>query len=110
MGKTKYLFLPSIVNMPTPRQSETGFYCPLIQANQYMVRMALGLERSAIINPVIHLKHDQPTLSVELAEQLSAKLGRGRGEIRKALEHGMERQARFNGELLRRGRGRLGGE
>jgi predicted CoA-substrate-specific enzyme activase len=42
-GKTTYLFLPAIVTMPTPRDQETGFYCPLVQANQYMVRAASTL-------------------------------------------------------------------
>lgn len=104
IGKTRYLFLPSLVNMPTLRQDEMGYYCPLIQANQYMLRMALGLERSVLLNPVLHLKHDLPTLSIELEEQMGAKLGRSKAQIRRALEHGMERQAGFNRELLQRGR------
>jgi len=103
-GKTHYLFLPSVVNMPTPGETETGFYCPLIQANPYMVRMALGLERKGLLNPVLHLKHDLPTLALELAEQLSGKLGRNRREIRRALEYAKERQDRFIGELLEKGR------
>ncbi len=103
-GKTRYLFLPSIVNMPTPGESERGAFCPLVQANQYMVRMALGLERTALLNPVLHLKYDPSTLSIELEEQLGGKLGRSRAQIRKALEHGLERQAGFTAELLERGR------
>jgi predicted nucleotide-binding protein (sugar kinase/HSP70/actin superfamily) len=53
---------------------------------------------------VLHLRHDIPTLALELAEQLSGKLRRNRGEIRKALEYAMERQERFTGELLQKGR------
>jgi len=103
-GKTRYLFLPSIVNMSTPTESESGFYCPLVQANQYMVRMALDLKRENLLNPVLHLKHDLPTLALQLAEQLSSRLGRSRVEIRKALEYAMERQDQFIQEMHRRGK------
>jgi predicted nucleotide-binding protein (sugar kinase/HSP70/actin superfamily) len=103
-GKTKYLFLPAIVNMPTPGEEDMGFYCPLVQGNTYMVRMALGLERTNLISPVLHLKYDLPTLSVELEEQIGRKLGLKRTRIRTALEHAMERQAQFTEELHQRGR------
>lgn len=104
IGKTRHLFLPSIVNMPTLQESDMGFYCPLVQANQYMVRMALGLDRSTLLNPVLHLKNDLPTLSLEMEGQLGRKLGRGKREIREALGHAIGRQAQFTGELLQRGR------
>ncbi|MFH1123738.1 MAG: acyl-CoA dehydratase activase, partial [Pseudomonadota bacterium] len=104
IGKTRYLFLPSIITMPTPDKGETGFYCPMLQANQYMVRMALDLDESAILNPIMHLKHDPSTLAVELGEQLSPALGRKRRQIRDALEYALERQSRFSMELFERGR------
>jgi predicted nucleotide-binding protein (sugar kinase/HSP70/actin superfamily) len=71
IGKTRYLYLPSIVNMQTPEEAEGGFYCPLVQANQYMVREALNLDRKSVLSPIIHLK------------------------IRKALEYALERQEQF---------------
>jgi predicted CoA-substrate-specific enzyme activase len=46
-GKTRYLFIPSLIKMPTPKSSETGFYCPMVQSNSYMVRMALDLDRAS---------------------------------------------------------------
>ncbi len=95
IGKTSYLYLPSIVNVRTPEDSEKGFYCPLVQANQYMVRSALDLDRDSILSPVIHLKYDTPSLSMELGEQLSKRLGKSRLEIRKALEYALERQNEF---------------
>jgi predicted CoA-substrate-specific enzyme activase len=103
-GKTTYLFLPAIVTMPTPRDQETGFYCPLVQANQYMVRAALDLDRKKLLNPVIHLKHDLPTLALEMAEQLSKRIGRNKKEIRAALEYGLERHDAFQKELHEKGR------
>jgi predicted CoA-substrate-specific enzyme activase len=94
-GKTKYLFIPAIVNMPTPKPTERGFYCPLVQANQYMVRKALVLDQSVILSPIVHLKYDPTTLSIELGEQLSKKLGKNTSTIRKALGYALERQNEF---------------
>jgi predicted CoA-substrate-specific enzyme activase len=102
-GKTTYLFLPSIITMPTPRDQETGFYCPLVQANQYMVRAALGLDRKMVLSPVIHLKHDLPTLALEMAEQMSERLGKSRRKIREALEYAWQRQEEFQRELHKKG-------
>jgi predicted CoA-substrate-specific enzyme activase len=104
IGKTRYLFLPAIVNMAGAAESETGFYCPLVQANQYMVRMALDLDGRNLLNPVIHLKHDIPTLALELSEQIGKVLSRSRGEIRSALQYAMERQTQFTREMHQRGR------
>lgn len=103
-GKTRYLFLPVLVNMPTPAGRETGFFCPLVQANQYMVRMALDLKKEGLLSPILHLKHDRSTLALELSEQISEKIGRSKSEIRKALDYALERQERFAGELREKGR------
>jgi len=104
MGKTRYLFLPAIITVPTPEESETGFYCPLIQANQYMLRMALGIDRNTILNPVVHLKYDPATLSIELGEQLSKKLRVSRSQIKRALYYALERQDRFIHEMYHKGK------
>jgi predicted nucleotide-binding protein (sugar kinase/HSP70/actin superfamily) len=103
-GKTKYLFLPSMVNMRTPKESETGFYCPLIQGNQFMVREALGLDKRTLLSPIVHLKYDTPTLALELGRHLSKKLGRGQSQIRQALEYALERQNAFVKEMYQKGR------
>jgi predicted CoA-substrate-specific enzyme activase len=104
MGKTAYLFLPSIITMPTPREEETGFYCPLVQGNPHMVRAALGIDRKDVLNPVLHLKHDLPTLALEMAEQVSEKLGKSRRQIRKALEYAWHHQNQFLKELHNKGK------
>ncbi len=108
IGKTRYLYLPSMVNMRTPEDSERGFYCPLVQANQYMVRSALGLDRDSILSPIIHLKYDTPSLALELGEQLSGRLGKSRSEIRKALEYALERQHGFSREMYEKGKEIMG--
>jgi predicted CoA-substrate-specific enzyme activase len=103
LGKTTYLFLPTMVTMPTVEPSEVGYYCPMLQSNSYMVRGTYGIERSALLSPVLHLKYDLNTLAVEIAEQIGPKLGATRSAIRKALSHAMERQEHFAAELHRKG-------
>jgi predicted CoA-substrate-specific enzyme activase len=102
-GKTSLLFLPVIIDMPTPEKDEAGFYCPLVQANSYMTRAALNLRNDTVIAPIIHLKRDRSALGVELAGQLSGPLGRSASDIKKALGHAMERQDRFISEMHSKG-------
>ncbi|MDP6180518.1 MAG: acyl-CoA dehydratase activase-related protein, partial [Desulfatiglandales bacterium] len=104
VGKTRYIFLPSIIDMPTPEASERGLYCPLVQSNQYMLRKALDLDGDALLNPIIHLKYDLNTLALELGEQLSGKVGRSRSKIKKALDYALERQHGFIREMYQEGR------
>jgi predicted nucleotide-binding protein (sugar kinase/HSP70/actin superfamily) len=104
MGKTRFLFIPSIITIPTPEPSETGFCCPYVQGNSHMVRMALGIDPSSVLSPVVHLKYDPDTLALEISEQVGSKLGVSRAEIRKALGYALERQAQFTGELYKKGR------
>jgi predicted nucleotide-binding protein (sugar kinase/HSP70/actin superfamily) len=107
VGKTKYLFIPSMITMstsdPSEIGSEIGSYCPLLQSNSYMVRTVLGIERSSILNPVINAKCDLDTLAVEISEQLRPKLRVTKSSIRKALYRAMEIQDRFSSELKERG-------
>ena len=104
IGKTRYLFIPTLVKMSTPRPSETGYYCPMLQSNSYMVRMAFGLQRGSILNPVIHLKHDPDTLAVEIHRQLGAGLGVSKRLIKQSLYHALEKQRQFFAELHQQGR------
>ncbi len=103
INNTKYLFIPSIINMKTPKQKEVGYYCPMIQSNSYMVRMALGLDPSFILNPVIHLNYDPDRLALEIAEQLQVKLRVSKSEIRSALYYALDRNNDFIMEIYRQG-------
>jgi predicted CoA-substrate-specific enzyme activase len=102
-GKTRFLFLPVIIDMPTPQDSEKGYYCPLLQSNKYMIQMALNLDKESIIGPVIHLKRDQSDLAVELSEQISGKLKKTDSEIKRALAFAMEKQDSFINEMYQKG-------
>jgi predicted CoA-substrate-specific enzyme activase len=103
IGKTRYLFMPTMVTMSTPESSEKGFYCPMIQSNSYMVRFALGIDPASILSPVIHMKYDQDTLALEISEQIQKKLNVGKTEIKRAIHYALERHNQFTRELYRQG-------
>jgi predicted nucleotide-binding protein (sugar kinase/HSP70/actin superfamily) len=69
-----------------------------------MVRAALGLDRKNVLNPILHLKHDLPTLAIEIAEQVSGRIGKNRRQIREALEHALRHQDEFLRELHTKGK------
>jgi predicted CoA-substrate-specific enzyme activase len=102
-GKTRYLFIPSLIKMSTPKPSETGFYCPMVQSNSYMVRMAIGPDPASILNPVVHLKYDPDTLAVELYEQIGSKLGLSKTSIKKSLFYALEKQRQFVADMHQQG-------
>jgi predicted CoA-substrate-specific enzyme activase len=104
IGKTTYLFLPSMIDTATAEQSEVGSYCPMVQTNAYTARMALGIDKSVLLSPVIHGKYDPEIRAVEIAEQIGSKLGVTRSAIQKALYCGLERQNEFIEALREIGR------
>ncbi len=107
LGRTRYMFLPSIVDMPTPAPEERGFFCPLVQANRYMLQMAMDLGNQNVLHAILHMKNDPETIALELESQLSSVLKRKRSEILEALRAGLEADSAFKAELKRAGRERL---
>jgi predicted nucleotide-binding protein (sugar kinase/HSP70/actin superfamily) len=103
VGKTALLFLPSVVNMGKSRDKEKGFYCPMVQSNSYMVRMALDLDMTNVLNPVVHLKYDTETLALELTKQLRPKLSLSMHRVRDALYYALGREQQFRNAI--RGKG-----
>jgi len=104
LGKTKWLFLPHMINMPTPDPKEVGFYCPMVQSNSYVLMSAFEIERDRVLDPTVHLKYDIDELSVELHEQIGEKLSVTRKQIKEALEYAIEKQNQFQNELYEHGR------
>lgn len=104
MGRTQYLFLPSIVDMPTPNSDERGVFCPYVQSNRYMLQMAFDLGDRNVLHAVVHMKNDLEMVALELADQLSSALGRSRSKIREALRVGIEANDAFYRELQDAGR------
>jgi predicted nucleotide-binding protein (sugar kinase/HSP70/actin superfamily) len=102
--KTRYLFLPSLVNMRTSDPSEIGYYCPMIQSNAYVGQAVLKIDPASILNPILHLKLDKNTLALEILEQLGSKLRLTKALVKKALGYALERQQEFLLDLHRSGR------
>jgi predicted CoA-substrate-specific enzyme activase len=103
-GRTRHLFLPTLVDMSTPHAGERGYYCPMVQSNAYMIRAALGIPAEAVLNPTLNLRADPDMLALDLHAQVGRRLGVGRRQVRRALKHALERQERFEKELLSGGR------
>jgi predicted CoA-substrate-specific enzyme activase len=104
VGMTKYLFLPVMINMPTPVKSEVGYYCPMVQSNAYMVRKAVQLEAEGLLSPIVYMKCETDLLALELARQLGSKLGLSHGKVREALEYALGREKAFQEELYLKGK------
>jgi predicted CoA-substrate-specific enzyme activase len=104
MGKTSYLFLPTLIDMATPEPSERGYYCPMVQSSSFMIRTALGLPGSTLLSPTLHLKSDPEMVALDLYKQLVGKLGWKRGQVKAAFQYALERQEGFEKDLRRRGR------
>jgi len=102
-GKTRYLFLPNIINLPSQEEEKNAYYCPLVQGNQYMLKSALGLKDSEILNPVVHLKYDLDLLSIELHEQIGKTLRVSLSKIKEALDVAFTKQQDFENEMYEKG-------
>jgi len=103
VGMTKYLFLPVMINMPTPIKSEVGYYCPMVQSNAYMVRKAVRVDVENVLSPTVYMKCEPELLALDLSRQLGSKLGLSRRKIREAMEYALLRQTAFQEELYFKG-------
>jgi predicted CoA-substrate-specific enzyme activase len=103
LGKTRYLFLPNIIDLPSDDEKKNNFYCPMVQGNQYMLKTALGLKDGEIINPTVHLNYHPDILSVELYEQIGKTFGLSLRKVEEALETASRRQRSFEHEMYRKG-------
>jgi predicted CoA-substrate-specific enzyme activase len=107
LGRTRYLFLPNIINIPTPQPQETGYLCPLVQGSQYMATMALAIPRSNLIAPTVYLKESAERVVMDLHRDLGKPLGLSRSQIDRAFRQAREIQEAFQRDLLQQGRGFL---
>ena len=103
LGQTRYLFMPTPVDMATPRPSERGYYCPMVQSNTFMIRAALGIGAQSVLNPCLRLKSDPEMLALDIYEQMGGRLEVGKSQVRDALHHAMEKQRQFVEALHCRG-------
>lgn len=104
MDRAEYLFLPTVINMPTPQKHEIGFFCPLVQGSQYMVRAALRIPDRQIIAPLLHLREGPRHLAEDLYRSLPPSLRQDRSCLEKAVAEAWKRQRIYREGLIRRGR------
>jgi predicted CoA-substrate-specific enzyme activase len=100
---TPLLFLPTVINMPTPDSKENGFFCPLVQSSRYMVRSALRIPDSRIIGPVLHMKDGPEHLLEPLLESFPEGMKPSLRDLEKAVEKAWGRQSMFRQDLIRKG-------
>ncbi len=98
------LFIPTVINMPTPDLKDNGFFCPLVQSSRYMVRSALRIPDSRIIGPVLHMKDGPGHMLEPLGQSFPEGMKPSPRELEKAVEKAWERQNRFRQGLIQRGR------
>ena len=102
-GRTRYLFLPSIIDLPNENGTNNHFLCPLVQGNYYMIQAAVNLKNIDVLHPTVHLNATTEQISLELHEHMGKMLGVSRSRIRRALERAVARQRAFENELYERG-------
>jgi predicted CoA-substrate-specific enzyme activase len=104
MDTTRYLFLPTIINMATPQPEETGYFCPLVQGSQYMATAALNIPTSVLISPTIHQKEPVERVILNLHRSLGPRLGLRQRHIDRAYREALDLQLSFNRDLVQQGR------
>jgi predicted CoA-substrate-specific enzyme activase len=102
-GKTRHLFLPTIIDTPSEFRNGNYFYCPLVQGNQYMIKTALDLKDHDILDPTVHLNHSPDLISIELHSSMGKRLGKSLRQIREALDIAFGRYYDFEKELYAQG-------
>lgn len=103
-----YLFLPSVINMPTPADEENGLFCPLVQGSQYMVRAALRLPDVQLIRPALFLKEGVESAAESLFESLPRSLRPSRAKVLEVATRAWKRRDDFRQALFARGREIIG--
>jgi len=103
LGKTRHLFLPTIINIPSESKEGNSFYCPMVQGNQYMLKTALGLKDSDLLNPTVHLHYSPDQISLELHSHMGKSLGKSLRQIRDAVDIAFARYHDFEKELWSHG-------
>ena len=104
LDRAAYLFLPNVIDMPTPQACETGFFCPLVESSQYLVRAAFEIPDQRLIRPTLYLKEGPGQVAEAFLESLPPELRPGLTTVEKAVQTAWDRQNRFRRTLQQRGR------
>jgi predicted CoA-substrate-specific enzyme activase len=103
LNKTDYLFLPNVIDMPTPEPEDRGLFCPLVESSQYMVRAALQIPRERMVRPTLHLKRGPEALLDDLLKGFPAVIRPQAKSLQEAMRVAWEKQQGFRERMRRRG-------
>jgi predicted CoA-substrate-specific enzyme activase len=81
LGATPQIFLPAVIDMPTPRREETGYLCPMVQSSHYMARAALEIPDDSLVSPTLNLKHPPDRIVAQLYRSLGKRFGLSRRRV-----------------------------
>jgi predicted CoA-substrate-specific enzyme activase len=104
LDRTDYLFLPNVINLPTPVPNESGHMCPLVQGSQFMVKAALGVPDDRMISPTLFMKDGPEQMAEPLRRSLPHHLRPGWLKIEKAIDKAWARHNAFKERVAARGR------
>jgi predicted CoA-substrate-specific enzyme activase len=101
--KAGTLFLPNVINMPTPLPENSGLFCPYIEGSQYMVKAALGLPEERIMRPSLRLKEGPEELVEDFKDALPARWKTDSGKLAQILGAAWEKKEEFSRRLREEG-------
>ncbi len=102
----KKIFVPSIVNMPQSKDREGhSVTCPYIQSIPYLVKATFDFKADGVemIDPIVHFHATRSEIKKEF-QALAKTLGKGKGEVNKAVDAAFEAQAEFKRRMIARGK------
>lgn len=99
-----FLFLPTVVNIPSPVAEEKGLFCPMLQSSRYLVAAALDIPPERIIGPTLLLAHGPKTLAHAVGSALPAGLRPAAAAIQGAVRAAFAAQNAFQADLRQVGR------
>ncbi len=100
-----YIFLPSIIDMPSKQGLKQSYNCPYVQAIPYIIRSAIDFSPypSKLLSPPFHFHWERKYRERELV-RFGRQLGRSPRELREAMAEAEAAQERFYDKLLSLGR------
>jgi predicted CoA-substrate-specific enzyme activase len=100
-----YIWLPSIVNLPRPREATSdSFVCPYVQSLCYTARSSVDFAAAGVkvLEPVMYMEKGLRH-RVEALKDVAKELGVSTARLRQALEAAQAAQDAFEQARLRRG-------
>ncbi len=104
MDGVDYLFLPNTINMPTQKEEEAGYFCPLVESSQYMTKAALQIPEERLIRPNVFLKDGPEHLARALHSHLPRGEKRSFQDVMGAVSEAWKEHEAFKAKLLARGK------